>query len=55
MVAFRVLLTRPRQPRVAEPDSALGVDVGVPVLATVGAADGTIIACIPNPRSLGGL
>ena len=52
MVAFRVLLTRPRQPRVAEPDSTLGVDVGVPVLATVGAADGTIIACIPNPRPL---
>jgi putative transposase len=51
-VAFCVVLTRPQQPRVIEPGSTIGVDVGVRVLATVGAADGTIIERINNPRAL---
>jgi putative transposase len=52
VVAFRILLTRPQQPHVARPDSTVGVDVGVRVLATVGAPDGTILESIPNPRAL---
>ena len=52
VVAFRILLSRPQQPHVARPDSAVGVDVGVRVLATVGAPDGTILERIPNPRAL---
>jgi putative transposase len=52
IVAFRILLTRPQQPHVARPDSTVGVDVGVRVLATVGAPDGTILERIPNPRAL---
>ncbi len=52
VVAFHVLLARPQQPRVTGPDSTVGVDVGVRVLATVGTADGTILERIPNPRAL---
>lgn len=52
VVAFRVLVTRPQQPRVTHPDSTVGVDVGVRVLATVGTPDGTVLQRIPNPRAL---
>jgi putative transposase len=52
VVAFRILLTRPQQPHAARPDSTVGVDVGVRVLATVGVPDGTILERIPNPRAL---
>lgn len=52
VAAFRVLLTRPQQPRVAEPDSTVGVDVGVRVLATIGTSDGRILERVPNPRPL---
>jgi len=52
MAAFRVLIARPQQPGVTNPDSAVGVDVGVRRLATVGAKDGTILERVPNPRPL---
>lgn len=52
VVAFRVIVARPQQPHIADPDSRIGVDVGVRVLATVGADDGTVIERIPNPRAL---
>ena len=52
MVAFRVLLSRPQQPRIARPSSTVGVDVGARVLATVGTPDGIILERIPNPRAL---
>jgi putative transposase len=52
VVAFRVLAARPQQPRVVRPHSVVGVDVGVRVLATVGALDGIILERIPNPRAL---
>jgi putative transposase len=34
VAAFRVLVQRPVQPAVAQPDSCVGVDVGVRVLAS---------------------
>jgi putative transposase len=49
--AFRVLIQRPVQPRVALPASRVGVDVGVRVLATVASPDG-VIERVPNPRPL---
>ena len=52
VVAFRVLVARPQQPHVARPDSTVGVDVGVRVLATVGTVDGTVFERVPNPRAL---
>jgi len=53
VVAFRVLVARPQQPRLTSRDSSIvGVDVGVRVLATVGAPDGTILERVPNPRPL---
>ena len=52
VVAFRVLLSRPQQPRIDRRSSTVGVDVGVRVLATVGTPDGTILERIPNPRAL---
>ncbi|GAB7144545.1 IS607 family element RNA-guided endonuclease TnpB [Mycobacterium riyadhense] len=50
--SVRVLVQRPQQPRVALPDSRVGVDVGVRRLATVADADGTVIEQVPNPRPL---
>ena len=41
--SVRVLVQRPQQPGVAQPDSRVGVDVGVRRLATVATADGTVI------------
>jgi putative transposase len=52
VVAFRVLIQRPQQPRVAIPDSRVGVDVGVRVLATVANTDGQVLERVPNPRPL---
>jgi putative transposase len=51
IAAFRVLIQRPAQPRVALPGSRVGVDVGVRVLATVASPDG-VIERVPNPRPL---
>ncbi len=50
--SVRVLVQRPQQPRVALPDSRVGVDVGVRRLATVADADGTVLEQVPNPRPL---
>ena len=50
--AFRVLVQRPQQPHVTRPDSRVGVDVGVRVLATVANSHGEVIERIPNPRPL---
>ena len=50
--SVRVLVQRPQQPRVARPDSRVGVDVGVRRLATVADADGTVLEQVPNPRPL---
>jgi putative transposase len=52
VAAFRVVVARPQQHRVTQPDSRVGVDVGVRVLATVGAPDGTVLERIPNPEPL---
>ncbi|MEX3655076.1 IS607 family element RNA-guided endonuclease TnpB [Mycolicibacterium fortuitum] len=50
--SVRVLVQRPRQPRVSRPDSRVGVDVGVRRLATVANAAGTVLEQVPNPRPL---
>jgi putative transposase len=52
IAAFRVLIQRPVQPRVALPASRVGVDVGVRVLATVASSDGEVLQRVPNPRPL---
>ncbi|GFG73282.1 hypothetical protein MBOT_06470 [Mycobacterium botniense] len=50
--SVRVVVHRPQQPKVAQPDSRVGVDVGVRRLATVATVDGTVIERVPNPRRL---
>ncbi|WP_396908369.1 IS607 family element RNA-guided endonuclease TnpB [Mycolicibacterium sp.] len=50
--SVRVVVQRPQQPRVALPDSRVGVDVGVRRLATVADTDGNVIEQVPNPRPL---
>ncbi len=52
MAAFRVLVQRPQQPVVVNPDSRVGVDVGVRVLATVANCRGEVIERAANPRPL---
>jgi putative transposase len=52
VVAFRVLVQRPIQPRVTIPGSRVGVDVGVRVLATVANSGREVIERVPNPRPL---
>jgi putative transposase len=52
VAAFRVVVQRPQQAGVADPDSAVGVDVGVRVLATVANSHGEVIERVPNPRPL---
>jgi putative transposase len=52
IAAFRVLVRRPQQAHVACPDSRVGVDVGVRVLATVAGSAGRVIERVPNPRPL---
>jgi putative transposase len=50
--SVRVLVQRPQLPRVARPDSRVGVDVGVRRLATVADEHGTVLEQVPNPRPL---
>lgn len=50
--SVRVLVKRPQQPRVACPDSRVGVDVGVRRLATVAHSGGDVIERVANPRPL---
>lgn len=50
--SVRVLMQRPQQPKVAQPDSRVGVDVGVRRLATVAIPDGMVIERVENPRPL---
>jgi putative transposase len=50
--SVRVLVQRPQRPHVAQPDSRVGVDVGVRRLATVATSDGTVIERVANPRPL---
>jgi putative transposase len=52
IAAFRVLVQRPQQSGVAGPDSRVGVDVGVRVLATVANDRGEILERVSNPRAL---
>ena len=52
LAAFRVIIQRPVQPGVADPESRVGVDVGVRVLATVADSHGKVIERVPNPRPL---
>jgi putative transposase len=52
--SVRVLIQRPQQPRVALPNSRVGVDVGVRRLATIAAADLHVIEQVDNPRPLEG-
>ncbi len=50
--SVRVLVQRPQQPKVAHPQSRVGVDVGVRRLATVATSAGTVIEQVENPRPL---
>jgi putative transposase len=52
VVAFRVLIQRPIQPRVVAPGARVGVDVGVRLLATIANTEGVVIERVPNPRPL---
>lgn len=52
VVSFRVIVQRSMQPKLAEPDSRVGVDVGVRVLATVANAGGQVVERVANPRPL---
>jgi putative transposase len=54
VAAFRVLVQRTVQPRVALPGSRVGVDVGVRVLATVASSGGEVVERVSNPRPLEG-
>ena len=51
VVAFRVLVQRPQQPRTPR-QSRVGVDVGVRVLATVAGDTGQVLERVQNPRPL---
>jgi putative transposase len=50
--AFRVLVQRPRQARVAGLGSRVGVDIGVRVLAAVATGRGEVLERVANPRPL---
>jgi putative transposase len=52
IAALRVLVQRPQRSGVDGPDSRVGVDVGVRVLATVANDRGEILQRVPNPRAL---
>lgn len=54
LVTCRVEVRRPQQPRPRDPDSVVGIDMGVRRLATVAKPDGTIIQRVENPRALEG-
>jgi putative transposase len=49
----RVLVQRPIQPKVALPDSRVGIDVGVRRLATVADERGEVLERVANPAPLG--
>ncbi len=51
IAAVRVAVIRPQQARVTQPDSMIGIDVGVRRLATVATRDG-VIGELANPRAL---
>jgi putative transposase len=51
IAALRVLVQRPQQSGVAGPDSRVGVDVGVRVLATIANDRGEILERVANPRA----
>jgi putative transposase len=51
IAAVRVSVARPQRARVAQPDSVVGVDVGVRRLATVATRD-AVIGELANPRAL---
>jgi putative transposase len=51
IAAVRVSIARPQLARVTQPDSVIGVDVGVRRLATVATVD-SVIAELANPRAL---
>ena len=53
IAAVRVSIARPQRARVTQPDSVIGVDVGVRRLATV-ATDVSVIGELANPRALEG-
>lgn len=50
--SVRVLVQRPIQPKVALPDSRIGIDVGVRRLATVADERGEVLERVANPRPL---
>ncbi|WP_343575561.1 IS607 family element RNA-guided endonuclease TnpB [Mycobacterium sp.] len=50
--SVRVLVQRPIQPKVALPDSRVGIDVGVRRLATVADERGEVVERVANPRPL---
>jgi len=50
--SVQVLVQRPQQPKVTQPPSRVGVDVGVRRLATIADADGGVIEHVENPRPL---
>lgn len=52
VAAFRVIIQRPIQPTVSDPDSRVGVDVGVRVLATVASRTGQVLERVANPHPL---
>ncbi|WP_344195517.1 IS607 family element RNA-guided endonuclease TnpB [Kribbella karoonensis] len=52
IAAFRVLIERPIRRGVSKPDSRIGVDVGVRVLATVATSNGAVLERVRNPRPL---
>jgi putative transposase len=54
VAAFRVLVQRPQRVGAADPESRVGVDLGVRVLATVADSHGEVIERVPNPRPLEG-
>lgn len=51
-VVLSVDVARPQQPRVVDPDSVVGIDVGVRWLAVIADADGDILKRHANPRAL---
>jgi putative transposase len=51
--SVRVLVQRPIQPKVAVPDSRVGIDVGVRRLATVADERGEVLERVANPAPLG--
>jgi putative transposase len=52
IVSFRVLVQRPVRTGAVLPDSRIGVDVGVRVLATIANSSGDVLERVRNPRPL---